>query len=112
MKRFFLPIGLAAFILFAVGHVFAQSTDPNLGLPLLDDSSSTPTASSTAVNNQTVTTYTTVVAGTTATTTANQSAVDDAETGSEVVVLVILSLTGGVGIFLIKKYFDFKRYSL
>jgi hypothetical protein len=115
MKRILLTIGLLVFVLFGVSKVMAQSTEPGLGLPLLDDTS-TAVATTTAVANQSTTIYSTItpISGSTTTmlSSTNQSAVDDAETGSEMVVLVILSITGGVGIFLIKKYFDFKRYSI
>jgi hypothetical protein len=114
MKRLFLSAVFLAFILISSSKVLAQSTEPGLGLPLLDDTA-TPVATATTIS-QPATIYSTVTPNTVATTTVlsttSQSAVDDAETGSEVIVLAILSITGGVGIFLIKKYFDFKRYSI
>ncbi len=113
MKKFYLFLALLGFILFASARVNAQSTEPGLGLPLLDDgTSATATAGSNYSTQTAVTTYSTVTAVAATMTATSQSAVDDAETGSEVIVLAILSITGGVGIFLIKKFFDFRRYSL
>jgi hypothetical protein len=85
---------------------FAQDTEPPLGLPsaIIEEDTDSSTA---------ITTYTSATATRTATkTTTTQEAVDDAEVGSEIVMLIILSVVGGLGIFLIKKYFDLKRYQL
>jgi hypothetical protein len=85
----------------------AQDTEPPLGLPsaIIEDTES-PTA---------IVTYTSPTATRTATitrTATTQEAVDDAEVGSEIVLLVTLSIIGGLGIFLIKKYFDLNRFRL
>lgn len=114
MKKSYLFLALLGLIFLFAVKVQAQGTEPGLGLPLLDDVTSTATTTSGTYTTTPITTYSTITPTTYTTTTSSlsQQAVDDADTGSEVVVLVILSITGGVGIFLIKKYFDFKRYSL
>lgn len=94
-------------ILLSAGSVLAATdTEPPLGLPLL---SSTPTATSTTGS---VTTYTTATPTYSVTVVSAQDAVDDAETGPSLIILSILSFVAGIGFFLIKKYFDQKRYSL
>jgi len=103
--------GLTLFVfvalLFVGTSVLAESdTEPPLGLPLLN---TTPT--STATSNY-VSTYTTATPGYSLTVVTSQEAIDEAETGPNLVVLSILSLIAGIGFFLIKKYFDEKRYSL
>ena len=99
---------LFAAVLFGAGSVLAQSdTEPPLGLPLLS-STATTTASTT---NGSVTTYATITP-TYSVTVTSQDAVDEAETGPNLIILSILSLIAGIGFFLIKKYFDEKRYSL
>lgn len=107
MKTFaYMRFAVLAVVFLGVGTALAESdTEPPLGLPLI--STTATTSSATAVP---VTTYQTIVPSATAT--ANQQAVDDAETGSEIVILSVLSLVSGIGLFLIKKYFDIKRYSL
>ncbi len=107
MRKIYLTAVLLVLFGFGVSRALAQSTEPGIGLPLLDD---TVTATVSASYGSTVAAFTTVTA--VRTVSSSQQAVDDADTGSEMIVLVILSITGGVGIFLIKKYFDFKRYSL
>ena len=96
-----------AIVLLSATSVLAQSdTEAPLGLPLI---SSTPTPTSTG---QGVTTYTTVTPSYSLTVAASQTAVDEAQTGPNLIILSILSLIAGIGFFLIKKYFDRKRYSL
>lgn len=79
----------------------AQDTEPPLGLPLVNS----PTATATTTSESTVTTYSTV-------TPTTQEVVDNAETGSEIYILIGLSVLAGTGLFLIKKYFDLKKSSL
>jgi len=107
MRKIYLTAVLLVLFVFGVSRALAQSTEPGIGLPLLDD---TVTATVSATYGSTVAAFTTVT--TTRTISSSQQAIDDADTGSELIVLLILSITGGIGIFLIKKYFDFKRYSL
>jgi cytochrome bd-type quinol oxidase subunit 2 len=96
-------------ILFSAGSVLAATdTEPPLGLPLVS-STATATAISTAGS---VTTYLTATPTYSVTVVSAQDAVDDAETGPSLIILSILSLVAGIGFFLIKKYFDLKRYSL
>lgn len=117
MKKILFSFGLLAFILLGSIRVMAQTTEPGANLPLLPDSSTSTTATTYTASATPYSSYSTqgtdVTYGTTATpVTTTQTAVDDAQTGSEVVFLAVLSVTGGIGLFLIKKYFDFKRYSL
>lgn len=118
MKKYLLIIGLTAFILLSWAKVLAQTTEPGTNLPLLPGDTATTddtyaTATTSAPTYSTLTTATAaVVTYTTSAVSTTQTAVDDADTGSEFIFLAILSLTGGIGLFLIKKYFDFKRYSL
>lgn len=82
----------------------AQDTEPPLGLPTIDEEETvTPTATYT---------YTSTATQTVTPTASTQEVIDDAEVGSEIVLLVILSVVGGLGIFLIKKYFDTRSYNL
>jgi len=112
MKKVLLTLGLLVVVLLSAAKVLAQTTEPGANLPLLPDDSTSQTAVASATAYAAYTTATTSPVYTTSATSATQTAVDDAETGSEVIFLSILSITGGIGIFLIKKYFDFKRYSL
>ena len=112
MRNFLLTLIFFASLLFVVTSVSAQAGEPGVGLPLLDEET-TVTSTRTSTTSGAVTTYSTVTPVSYATVaTSSQEAVDDAETGSELIVLSILSLTGGVGLYLIKKFFDFKRYSI
>jgi len=112
MNKWCLTLLLLTAVFFSVGRVTAQTTEPGTNLPLLPDDTTSATTTYTQVPSystyQTQTTY----SATTSQVSTTQSAVDDAETGSELIFLVILSITGGIGLFLIKKYFDFKRYSI
>lgn len=101
---------LFAVALFVATTVLAQAdTEPPLGLPLL---SSTPTVSATATTAESVTTLITATPTYSLTVVSSQTAVDEAETGPNLIILSILSLIAGIGFFFIKKYFDLKRYSL
>ena len=113
MKKILFTLGLLGIVLFGGIKVMAQTTEPGANLPLLPDDSSSATATATYSAYSAYTTDGITTASDSATAvTSSQSAVDDAETGSEVVFLSILSLTGGIGLFLIKKFFDFRRYSI
>lgn len=73
------------------------------------------TATATATADQTATATPAVYRASTYTGTVTPIAkevIDDAETGPVTALLIILSLIGGIGFILIKKYFDEKRYSL
>lgn len=97
---------LSLFILvLSASSVLAADTEPPLGLPLIS-----PTA--TATQTQQVTTYSTLTPTYTVSLVSTQEAVDEAETGPSIAILAVLSLVAGIGFFLIKKYFDLKRYSL
>lgn len=102
--KYFLTLVLFVVLTFCLGAIAKADDTAALPLPIIDDSS-TVTAGDTA----TVTTYTVTP---TATLVTAQQAVDDAETGTEVVTLVSISVLGGIGIFLIKRYFDLKKLSL
>ena len=100
-----ITLALAVLVCMSVfGVTYAQDTEPPLGLPTIDD---TTTATTTPVP-------VTVMATSTTTTTAvsTQEAIDDAEVGTEVVMLIVLSLGDSTGIFDVKKYFDVNRYNL
>ncbi len=101
MKKLLLSISVLLIVLSLFKMALAQDTEPPLGLPALDEDSATVTA----LESVTATVTRTASATT-------QEAVDDAEVGSEIIALVILSVVGGVGIFLIKRYFDLKSYNL
>lgn len=117
MKKIYLTIGLLVVLFVFVTKVMAQTTEPGANLPLLpgDETSTEPTYAYSSTPYSALTTattsYDTIYVSVTATS-LTQSAIDDAETGTEVIFLAILSITGGIGIFLIKKYFDFKRYRI
>jgi len=83
----------------------AQETAPPLGLPTVDEDLESVSVTVQAATTTTVASTRTAVATT-------QEAIDDADVGSEVIALVILSLVGGTGIFFIKKYFDCNRYKI
>lgn len=84
----------------------AQDTEPPLGLPEIGDETQTVTADSISVTPTVTYTYRATRTATT------QEAIDDAEVGTEIVMLITFSLVGGMGIFVLKKYFDLKRYNL
>ena len=99
-NKFALVLILA--LTFSIGAIARAQETPPLPLPV---DSSTVTDSAT----DTVTSY---VATPTRTVVSSQQAVDNADTGTEVVFLVGISVLGGIGLFLIKRYFDLKRLSL
>lgn len=106
MKKFFVLLltVLVCGILYKI--TLAQDTEPPLGLPEIETDTQTVTGETTSVTPTATYTYRATRTATT------QEAVDDAEVGSEIVMLVVFSLVGGMGIFLVKKYFDLKRYDL
>lgn len=104
MKKY-LIIFLLIFAYLSLGQVAkAQITQPPL--PISSEPTATPTATATPFVSTTESTATATP------TTTTQEYVDDAETGSEIIVLMILSVVGGMGLFFIKKHFDLKKYSL
>lgn len=104
MKKIFVFLMAVLVCSFLYKVTFAQVTEPPLGLPDFEEDTTTVVA-----ETESVTATTTYSATRTPTT---QEAVDDAEVGSEVVMLIIFSLVGGTGIFLVKKYFDLQKYTL
>jgi len=98
-----------AIAVFGCGVAYAQTGEPpGLDLPI-DDETVTATVTSTAEESLEAEASETVSAEESATT---QEAVDDAETGAQLIVLIIISIIGGLGLLLIKKYFDSKRFSI
>ena len=116
MKKMLFAFGLLGVTFFCATEALAQSTEPGANLPLLPDidtSADTTTyeiSSTPYSGNSSGSVYSAATSRTA--TSSTQTAIDDAETGTEILFLAILSVTGGVGIFLIKKYFDFKKYVL
>lgn len=105
----FLVICASLFSLFAFANfVNAQGVLPPMPT---DYGTATPTAVVTEVATQTPVVYRATANTATATPLAQQ-VIDDAQTGPTTVLLIILSLIGGIGFILVKKYFDEKRYSL
>jgi hypothetical protein len=99
-----LALVLFVALTFSIGAVaLAQETPP---FPLPVDSG---TATETVADTTTVTSY---YATPTRTIVSSQQAIDNADTGTEVVFLIGISVLGGIGIFLIKRYFDLKKFSL
>lgn len=111
MRKILFTLVLLGFTLFSISKVLAQVTEPGANLPLLPDEQSTASVD-TSPSGSSFSTLATATPLASSSAVAAQSAVDDAETGSEIIFLAILSVTGGIGLFLIKKYFDLKRYSL
>jgi len=106
MKKYFVLLLaiLVCSVLFQVS--FAQVTEPPLGLPSFEEDTETVVAQTESA------TPTATVAYTATRTATTQEAVDDAEVGSEIVMMIAFSLVGGIGIFLVKKYFDLKRFEI
>lgn len=115
MKKYLIVLSMTAFAIFSTAKLaLATDTEPPLGLPIIDNEDTTVVSSPTTTTNNptTVTTYSTVTPTTTLSPVSAQEAIDDADTGSEVIILSLLSLVAGSGLFMIKKYLDQKRYSL
>ena len=109
MKRFYLTLVIFALVLFGCKVAYSQTGEPpGLDLPI-DDETVTATATATAEESVEVEASATVSAEESV---ATQEAIDDAETGAEIILLVILSIIGGLGLLLIKKYFDSKKFSI
>jgi len=106
MKKISIILGLAVMLGLGATVAHSQTGGEPPGLPTYDSS---PTATVTVTDTATEPPTATPTPSATA---SVQSFEDDVETGSEIVVLLILSLVGGTGIFLIKKYFDTKKYSM
>ncbi|PIT97352.1 hypothetical protein COT77_01905 [Candidatus Berkelbacteria bacterium CG10_big_fil_rev_8_21_14_0_10_41_12] len=85
--------------------VHAQDVNPPLPDYVVGDSA---TATATATASATYTPY----AVTSTLTPTPQTVIDDAETGPILLILIGLSLIGGVGFILIKRHFDQDKYSL
>lgn len=103
MKRFIFAATIFAFVLCGYGVARSQTGEPpGLDLPI-DEESATATVEESVEAS--------VIASAEESVTA-QEAIDDADTGTEIVILAILSLVGGFGLFLIKKYFDSKKFSI
>lgn len=111
MQKIFISL-VAIGVLFAL-LVFAKPVLAQGVLPPLPtdygDATATPTVDETATATPVV--YRAATYTATATSVAQQ-VIDDAETGPVTVLLVILSLIGGIGFILIKRYFDEKKYLL
>ena len=106
MKKYLVIFATLGFCLLGAGYAKSQTSEPpSPDLPIGDEQSATATATGTIAPEESATV-------TAQPTTTVQEFVDDAETGSEIIVLAILSLVAGVGLFFIKKYFDLKRYTL
>lgn len=106
MKKYLIIFATLGFCLLGAPFAKSQTSEPpSPDLPIGNEESATATATGTIAPEGSAT----IAAE--ATTTV-QEFVDDAETGSEIIILAILSLVAGVGLFFIKKYFDLKRYTL
>ena len=106
MKKIFVFLMAVLVCGFLYKITFAQVTEPPLGLPDFEEDTTTVVAETESATATATATYSATRTATT------QEAVDDAEVGSEIIMLVIFSLVGGTGIFLVKKYFDLQRYNL
>lgn len=95
-------------VIFCTKIAFAQEVLPPLPT---DYATSTPTEEETATATTTPVTYR-ATSYTASVTPTVQEVIDDAETGPVTILLIILSMIGGIGFILVKKYFDEKRYSL
>ena len=105
MKNLSIILGLIVVLGLGATIAHSQTGGEPPGLPTYDDS---PTTTVTADQ----TTATPPPSPTPTVTATVQSFEDDVETGSEIIVLLILSLVGGTGIYLIKRYFETKKYSM
>lgn len=107
MKRFVFILAIFTLVSVGTARVYSQTGEPpGLDLPIDEES---VTDSTTATAEESVETSATETSTETA---SSQEAIDDAETGTEIIILVILSLIGGLGLFSIKKYFDSKKFSI
>ena len=105
--QFFAVMG---FCLIGTAVAYSQSEPPLPGLPVDEETATATTTVSASVEETVSLGYSALVASTA--TSASQTAVDDAETGPELIALAVFSLIGGFGLFCIKKYFDLKRYEI
>ncbi|MDH4358729.1 MAG: hypothetical protein OEV37_02140 [Candidatus Berkelbacteria bacterium] len=102
MRKFLIIFAVLAFSALSAVIARAQTEPPTPNLPI---ESETATSAYDAYEGDDSYAYSTI-------TVTSQEAIDDAETGSEIVVLGALSLLAGIGLFLIKRYFDLKKYSI
>ena len=108
MKKITVLLGVVLLVGLGYLFAFAQSEEaPGFNFPSLDTATETITATA-QISATPTTQYITV----TPTRIVTQTVTDDVETGPEIYILIGLSLVGGLGVFLIKKYFDLKKYEL
>ncbi|MCX6809917.1 MAG: hypothetical protein NTZ65_04205 [Candidatus Berkelbacteria bacterium] len=109
MKRVYLLIFVLILGGVSIARVYAETEgEAPLGLPLVSQNASQTASTSTSTQTST-TTYATV---STTAVADSQTVVDNADTGSEIYILAALSLVAGFGLYLIKKYFDLRKYTL
>jgi len=107
MKRFVFILTIFTLVLVGTARVYSQTGEPpGLDLPI-DEESVTASATATVEGS-----FEASVIASAEESVTSQEAIDDADTGTEIVILAILSLVGGFGLFLIKKYFDSKKFSI
>ncbi len=110
MKKILVVFAVMGFCLIGTAVAYSQSEPPLPGLPVDEETATATTTVSASVEETVSLDYSALVASTA--TSASQTAVDDAETGPELIALAVFSLIGGFGLFCIKKYFDLKRYEI
>jgi len=103
MRRFLIIFAVLVLSGLSAVVVRAQTYPPSPDLPIDGDQTATAGAEDSDLSD-----YYSFLTPTATT----QEAIDDVETGSEVVILAALSLLAGIGLFLIKRYFDLKRYEI
>jgi hypothetical protein len=109
MKRFVFILTIFTLAMVGTARVYSQTGEPP-GLDLPIDGSATADSATATAETSVEASPSLVVSETESVTT--QEAIDDAETGTEIIILAILSLVGGLGLFSIKKYFDSKKFSI